>query len=83
MDKETLYTSKDLGNKLFLKQQLYILRMSKSASFYSHLDKFSTILMDLERVGVNLEEEEDHALYLICSLRPSYCHFRETMLLGN
>nr|CAD1835772.1 unnamed protein product [Ananas comosus var. bracteatus] len=79
---ESLYMTKSLTNKLYLKQRLFMLRMAEGTSIKSHLDEFNSIIMDLRSIDVKIEEE-DEALLLLCSLPPSYKNFRETFLFGR
>lgn len=56
--------------------------MAKGTSIKSHLNKFNSILLDLENIDVKIEDE-DQALLLLCSLPPSFKHFRKTLLYGR
>ena len=64
---ESLYMTKFLINKLYLKQRLFILRMKEGTLIKDHLDKLNKILMDLKNIDVRIDEE-DQALILLCSL---------------
>jgi hypothetical protein len=79
---ESLYMTKSLSNKLYLKQRLYLLRMSEGTSIKSHLDEFNSILNDLKRM-VDKIDDEDMAILLLCSLPPSYKNFRESFIIGR
>lgn len=70
---ESLYMSKSLSNKLFMKQ-LYGLRMKEDIPILQHLNTFNRIVSDLLAFEVKQEEEEDKALLLLCSLLLSYDH---------
>ena len=63
--------TKNLSNKLFMKNQLYSLRMKKGMPILQHLNTFNRILSDLLALEVKLEEE-DKALLLLSSLPSSY-----------
>ncbi|KAL5791041.1 hypothetical protein ACOSQ2_005929 [Xanthoceras sorbifolium] len=65
-------TAKDLWDKL----ESF---MAECASIKSHIDEFSTILMDLENMEISYDDE-DQALMLLRSLPPSYKHFRDTLI---
>ena len=58
---ESLYMAKSLSNKLFMKKQLYSLRMKKSMPIL-HLNAFNRILSDLFSSG-GYKLEKDKALY--------------------
>ena len=76
---ESLYMTKTIVNRLHLKQQLFMLRIVEGTSIKSHFDDFSSVIMDLENIDVKIEDE-DQVLLLLCSLPPSYNHFRETLI---
>jgi hypothetical protein len=67
---ESLYMSKSLTNKLYLKQQLYDLKMAESSDLSQHTNVFNQIIGDLKRVDVKFEGE-DKALMLLNSLPTS------------
>nr|GFA79073.1 retrovirus-related Pol polyprotein from transposon TNT 1-94 [Tanacetum cinerariifolium] len=68
-----------LTNRLYQKQWLYTLWMSESTQVKDHLDTFNHIILDLQGVGVKVDDE-DQALILLCSLFCSYENFVDTML---
>ena len=47
-----------------------------------HLDKLYSIVKDLQNIDVKLDDE-NLAMYLLCSLPPSYKHFKKTLLFGR
>src|SRR3954463_5789586 len=73
---------KTLSNKLFLKDQLYNLRMEEGDDLMEHLNVFNHCINDLLRVEVKYEEE-DKALLLLRSLPTSFKHFRTTLMFGK
>ena len=79
---ESLYMAKSVTNRLLLKSRLYDLRLEEGKPLKPHLDEFYSIVMDLQNIDVKLDDE-DLAIYLSCSLPPSYKHFRETLLYGR
>lgn len=79
---ETLYMTKNLANKLRLKERIYTIRMVEGTPIQSHLDEFNSIILDLENIDVKIDDE-DKAVLLVVSLPSTYKHFKEIMLYGN
>ena len=67
----TLYQSKSLVNKLFLRKKLYNLRMKDGDSVTEHLNAFNTVVSQLSSVGIKISDE-DKCISLLCSL-PNSC----------
>ena len=59
---ETLYTTKSVSNKLYLKKQLYGLSMKEGTTVLEHLNLFNKISRELLAVDVKINEE-DKSLY--------------------
>ena len=68
-----LYTTKSFSNKLYLKKQLYGLRMKEGTVVLDHLNFFNKVISELQAVDVKIDEE-DKALILFSSLLESYDH---------
>ncbi|KAK2367568.1 alpha carbonic anhydrase [Trifolium repens] len=79
---ESLYMTKSVAHKQFLKQKLYFYRMVESKSITEQLAEFNKIIDDLANIDVKLEDE-DKALHLLCTLPKSYESFKDTMLYGK
>jgi hypothetical protein len=79
---EKLYMTNSLANKLRLKERLYTICMLEGKSMQSHLNEFNSIIVDLERFDVKIDDE-DKTILLLVSLPPSFKHFKEIMLYGN
>ena len=79
---EKLYLAKSLSNKLHLKRQLYALKMVEGGSLMDHMNTFNGILDQLQKVGVDIEEE-DKALLLLTSVSDSYESVVTTLLYGK
>ncbi|KAK2436726.1 hypothetical protein QL285_021698 [Trifolium repens] len=75
---ESLYMTKSMTHKQFLKQKLYFYRMVESKSITEQLEELNKIIDDLANIDVNLEDE-DKALHLLCMLPKSYESFKDTM----
>src|SRR3954468_11931521 len=79
---ESLYMKKSLSNKLYMKKQLYCLRMMEGTPILHSLNDFNKIVSNLLALKVKLDEE-DKALILLSSLPPSYNHLVTTILYGK
>ena len=79
---ESLYMTKSLVNRLYLKQALYSFKMSDEMHVEEQLDKFNKLVLDLENIDVKIDDE-DQALLLLCALPRSFNHFKETLLYGR
>jgi len=82
-----LYITKSLFNKLYLKKQLYGLRMNEGTSVLEHLNFFNKVISELLAIAVKIDEK-DKALILLSSLTQSYDHIviamphgKETLIL--
>ena len=67
----TLYQSKSLVNKLFLRKKLYNLRMKDGNSMTEHLNAFNTVVSQLSSVDIKISDE-DKCISLLCSLPDSW-----------
>ena len=65
---------KSLMNRIFLKRQLYSLRMKEGTKIVDHLNTFNTLLVQLTSMGVKFESE-DKTITLLCFLSASWDHF--------
>ena len=74
-----MYMTKSFSNKLYLKNQLYRLRMNKKTTVLEHLNFFNKVINELLAVDVEIDEE-DMAMILLSSLPQSYDHIVTTML---
>jgi len=70
---------KSLLNKLFMKKQLYILRMKKGTPIVQYLNAFIRILSSLLALEIKMEEEEKAPL-LLSSLSSSYDYLTSTIM---
>ena len=51
------YLKKSLANRLILKHRLFFLRMHEGTPIKSHIVKFFSIINDLDRIEVKIEDE--------------------------
>jgi hypothetical protein len=79
---EELYMTKNLANKLCLKERLYTICMAEGTSIQSHINEFNSICVDLESLDVKIDHE-DKAILLVVSLPLSFKYFKEIMLYRN
>ena len=70
---------KSLSNKLVMKHRLHTLNMVEGTSLRTHIDEFTSIIIDLENLEIKYEEE-DLALILLRSLPASFKNFRDTLI---
>ena len=78
---ENLYMTKSLSNKLFMKKQLYSLRMKKSTPILQYLNAFNRSLSDL--LALEIKVEEDKALLLRSYFPSTYDHLATTITYGK
>ena len=79
---ETLYMTKSLTKRIFLKRQLYNLWMKEGTSIAEHLNVFNTLICQLSDMEVKMEEE-DKAITLLCSMPESWDHFVTSISLST
>ena len=71
--------TKSLSNKLYLKKQLYALRMKKGIAVLEYLNFFNKIISELLAIHVKIDKK-NKVLILLNSLSKSYDHIITTML---
>jgi hypothetical protein len=75
---ESIYMKKSLKNKIFLKRQLYSLRMKKGTKIVHHLNVFNTLLCQLSSMEVKYEDA-DKEVTLCFSFSESWDHLFTSM----
>jgi hypothetical protein len=68
---ESMYMMKSLMNKIFLKKQLYSLRMKEGTRVVDHLNTFNTLIVQLTSMEVKFEDE-DNVITLFCLFPESW-----------
>ena len=63
----SLYPSKSLVNKLFLRKKLFHLRMDENDTVIENLNVYNTLVSQITYVGIKMAEE-DKCITLLCSL---------------
>ncbi|GKE45561.1 hypothetical protein Tco_1472845, partial [Tanacetum coccineum] len=76
---ETLYMTKSLANKLYLKKKLFTFYMDSGKKLSEHIYAFNKLVGDLANIEVDINDK-DQVLMLLTSLPPSYDNFVETLL---
>ncbi|KAL8472971.1 hypothetical protein ACS0TY_029978 [Phlomoides rotata] len=79
---ESLYQTKSVSNKLYVKQKLLDFRMSEDKNLSKQLDTFNRYVDDLENLDVKLEDD-DKALMLLNALPRSLENFKDAVLVGR
>ena len=64
---------------MIMKQHLFLLRIHEGTPIMTHIAEFSSIVNDLDRIEVKIEDE-DQAILLLCFLSSSYKNFREAII---
>ncbi|GJT40820.1 zinc finger, CCHC-type containing protein [Tanacetum coccineum] len=71
---ETLYMTKSLANKLYLKKKLFTFYMDSGKKLSEHIDEFNKLVGDLANIDVEIDDE-DQTLMLLTSLPSLYDNF--------
>ncbi|KAL8502473.1 hypothetical protein ACS0TY_021568 [Phlomoides rotata] len=79
---ESLYQTKSVSNKLYVKQKLLDYRMSEDKNPSEQLHNFNRYVDDLEDLDVKLEDD-DKALMLLNALPRSLENFKDVVLFGR
>eukprot|EP00253_Pinus_taeda_P003732 PITA_03732 len=67
----TLYQSKSLVNKMFLRKKLYNLRMKDGDLVTEHLNAFNTVISQLSSIDIKISDK-DKCISFLCSLPDSW-----------
>ena len=76
--RNVVYNEKPL-QQVYLKKQLYGLRINEGTTVLKHLNFFNKVISELLTVDVNIDEK-DKALILLSSLQESYDYIVTTIL---
>ena len=76
---ESLYMTKSLTNKLYLRKQLFLMRMKDADSLHTHLNNFNRAVADLESVDYTVDKL-DKVLLFVGSLNKQYEPLGKTLL---
>ncbi|KAL8491997.1 hypothetical protein ACS0TY_023557 [Phlomoides rotata] len=79
---ESLYQTKSVSNKLYVKQKLLDFRMSDGKDLNEQLDIFNRYIDDLKDLDVKMDDD-DKALMLLNTLPKSLDSLKNSVLFGN
>ncbi|GJW53202.1 hypothetical protein Tco_0097287 [Tanacetum coccineum] len=78
----SLYMTKSLANRLYLKKKLYMYYMGLGTKLGDYINEFNKLILDLANIDIEIEDE-DQALMLLTSFPSSYENFIDTLLYGR
>ena len=67
MKLENTYIGKNMTNKLWLKKQLYSLRMPKRGDLVAHIHKFNQVCSEVMSLDVKIDKEDRALCYFVLS----------------
>ncbi|KAK9080130.1 hypothetical protein SSX86_001805 [Deinandra increscens subsp. villosa] len=79
---ESLYMTKSLSNRLYLKKRLYTFQIHPGKSLIEACDEFNKIVLDLENIEIKVDDE-DQAILLLSAFPQSYENFVDTLMYGR
>ncbi|KAK0599638.1 hypothetical protein LWI29_007194 [Acer saccharum] len=79
---ESLYMTKSLSSRLYLKGRFFTFKMQDGKNLQDHIDEFNKLCLDLENIQIEYEDE-DKALVLLHSLPKSYENFVDILKHGR
>lgn len=79
---ESLYMTKTLSSRLFLKAQFFTFKMVEGKYLMEHLDEFNKLIVDLKNIDMKYDDE-DQELVLLYSFPRSYEHMVDILQHGR
>ena len=79
---ESLYMTKSLANRLYIKKRMFTLRMVEGSFLEEHIDEFNKVCDTLETIDAAFDDE-GQALLLISSLPTSYENLVDALMYGR
>ena len=70
---------KTIANRLGVLQRLYMLHTAEGTSIRTHIYEFTSLIINLKNMDETFSSKQQ-TIMLLCSLPPSYKHFRETFI---
>ena len=77
-----LLSEEVVGESVDSEERLFLFHMHEGIPIKSHIAEFSSIINDLDKIEIKIEDE-DQALLLLCSLPSSYKTFRKAIIYGG
>lgn len=75
---ESLYMNKSLQDRIYLKGKVFNFKMTKTKSIRENLDEFNKLILDLQNIGIDVEDE-DKAIIILNALPKIYTALSYTM----
>ncbi|CAL2277303.1 unnamed protein product [Prunus armeniaca] len=79
---ENVYMGKTMSNELFLKDELFGLRLEEGGDIEDHVCRFQNCITNLQKVEETYKDD-DMAIILLRYLPPSFKHFRTALIFGK
>ncbi|KAL4029866.1 hypothetical protein IC575_008094 [Cucumis melo] len=79
---ESLYLTKSLPNKIYIKEKFFGYKMDQSKSLEENLDEFQKIVVDLNNIGEKMSDE-NQAVILLNSLPETYREVKAAIKYGR
>ena len=76
---DSIYMTKSLANKLYMKQKLYSFKIVEGKGISEQLEDFAKALDDLENIDIEIKDE-DKAIILLNALPKSFEQLKDAML---
>lgn len=80
---ESLYMTKTLSNRLYLKAKFFTFKMQEGQKLNNHTDEFNKLCLDLENIDINYDEEDKVPLVLLHYLPRTYETFVDILKHGR
>lgn len=75
---KSLYITKSMTNRIYLKRKLYSLQMKEGTKIVNHLNVFNTLMCQFTSICFKIKEE-DKAVMLLCPFLDSWDHLVTTI----
>ena len=82
MKLESLYITKSLTNRIYLKVKLFGFKMQEDNNLNENFNEFNKLVIELENIGEKINDK-DHAVILLNSLPLTYNQLPDTIKYGR